>query len=181
MNNQNTTSTINIVEKNYIINVDYFEKYGSCQTFTYVSDGVERAAYTFNTVLNGDGVKAGIDLPVEIYLEHLKRESTGGTFEIWTPEKMEQRTKERNEKRKEESGPISVETYWWRWECLPPCRAHSYSDIHFFHISERICANLVTWNALCGDKAYELIDEADASINHIVARFRALHSSEVAS
>ena len=171
----NTAQSTNNQKSRYIINLESFEKYGCMQTFTYFRDGVEVAGYTSQIVLNGDGERAGEDLPVDVYLTHLRTESNYDNIVVWSEAELNKKVAEKNEKRKEEQGEISEDTYWWRFECMPPCQYNRHLDIEFFHLCERETADLVTWNALIGDKAYYLIDEATADAKHIKSRFIELH------
>lgn len=172
----NTAQSTNNQESRYIVNLESFEKYGCMQTFTYRrEDGVEVAGYTSTVVLNGDGVRAGRDLPVDVYLSHLKAEAGEDNIVVWSEAEFNEKTAEKLEKRKEEQGEISEETYWWRFECMPPCQYNRHSDIEFFHMEERITADLVTWNALIGNKAYYLVDEAKADAKRIKSRFMELN------
>lgn len=168
----NTTQSTKNRCARYIVNLESFEKYGCIETYTYYrEDGIEVAGYTSTVVLNGDGVRAGSDLPVDKYLSYLKSNADESNIVIWSTEEFNKMIAKKNEKYKEEHGEISVATYWWRYECMPPCRFHSYSDMEFFHMEERISGNLVTWNALVGNKAYYLVDEANGDIKHIKNRF----------
>ncbi|MFZ3397296.1 hypothetical protein LCS82_07625 [Vibrio harveyi] len=172
----NTAQSTNNQETRYIVNLESFEKYGCMQTYTYYrEDGIEVAGYTSNTVLNGDGVRAGSDLPVDVYLSYLKSEAGSDNIVVWSEAEFNKKTAEKLEKRKEEQGEISEETYWWRYGCMPPCQYNLHSDIEFFHMAERITADLVTWNALIGNNAYYLVDEAKADVTHIKSRFIKLH------
>jgi hypothetical protein len=76
----------------------------------------------------------------------------------------------RQEQMKEEQ-EISEEDYWWLLECLPPCSWVKVSGVEVFHVSERICFDLVQWVGQIGDKYYKLVDSEKAKLSDITERF----------
>lgn len=67
---------------------------------------------------------------------------------------------------------ISKETYWWRLECLPPCKWTKINGVEMFHISERIRGDLVTWCFEYQDKYYTCDNEANKSRNELAQELK---------
>lgn len=66
---------------------------------------------------------------------------------------------------------ITAEYFNSMLEILPPCRWSSYGMFEGFHVSERYTGNLVHWYGRCGDKHFSFLDQADATRDHIAAKF----------
>ena len=164
--------------RNYIVDIEYFEKHNSYSAKTYIHRGVELVAYTSDVQLNHDGIESGSDLPLDQYLNYLRR-NNHRLYKVWSPDQFNIKLQEQNEIRKCEEGVISPNVYRWRYKLLPPCRETVLDDLELFHESEKVCGNLVKWNALFGDMAYEVVDEADADIEVILTRFRTIHQHYV--
>lgn len=63
---------------------------------------------------------------------------------------------------------ITEEEYYDLFECLPPCRYFGEAGITFFHVSERLTANLVTWCAEKGRRFYSFTQDAGISKEELV-------------
>lgn len=63
---------------------------------------------------------------------------------------------------------ITEEEYYDLFECLPPCRYFGAEGITFFHLSERLTADLVTWCAKKGGKFYSFTQDAGISKEELV-------------
>lgn len=69
--------------------------------------------------------------------------------------------------------PISEEKYWDLLEVLPPCRWSHAGGVEFFHVSERVRGNLVTWCAHVGDLYLSWVDLATRTNQEIIAAIMA--------
>lgn len=58
---------------------------------------------------------------------------------------------------------ISEQECTWLLECLPPCKWTGDAAFSSFHMSERICGDLVTWCGKYHDKFWRLDDFATAT------------------
>lgn len=158
----------------YIVDPKDFAEFGSVVNQTYLSKGRELVCSTSDVVLHGDTEPFGKDLPVHAYVMHRSNAEPERVFEIWNEDRLNAKFAERIETLKQEAEEISVDTFWDQYECLPPCRERSMGKTKIFHVMTRVAGDLVNWNALIAGKAYTLVDEATADMNHIIDRFFAL-------
>ena len=127
------------VSSRYILKAGPFE--GHCQTNTYTTyDGTERVAYN-------DG------LSLE---EYLQKEENKGRYVI-SSEEFTKLLQDHENNQKTKPVQITEERYMDMLEVLPPERWHD----GFFHVSEHIRGNLVSWFMQKDDKYYEFV-EADS-------------------
>ncbi len=74
------------------------------------------------------------------------------------------------ESRRTPAREIDREDHDWLLECLPPCRWTRGVAFSSFHVSERICGDVVTWAGTYHDKFWRLDDFATASRETIFAK-----------
>ena len=80
---------------------------------------------------------------------------------------------EHDESQISEPTPITFEAYHQALNVLPPCRWERYRGIRFFHISERIAGEMVTWYACVGSEMDEnsrfftFTDRSSATFDHL--------------
>ena len=55
---------------------------------------------------------------------------------------------------------IDRDRFYYMLEVLPPCRWNRGAFIEFFHVSERLTENLVSWFARVDGRYYEMWDDA---------------------
>ncbi len=67
---------------------------------------------------------------------------------------------------------IDEERYEDQLGVLPPCRWHAYSGVQFFHISERITGNIVSWYAKCGNEFKHFYGQANMSDEDLLSKFK---------
>ena len=69
---------------------------------------------------------------------------------------------------------IDEERYDYLLNCLPPCKWHSYLSVSYFHMSERLTHDVVTWVAKSGDTYVEFNHFSTASDNELNQKFKEL-------
>lgn len=62
---------------------------------------------------------------------------------------------------------VTRERYWEMLEVLPPCRWTNYHGVEFFHVSEHLRGDLVSWFAQRGDKYYEFTDYSKKPLSEL--------------
>lgn len=65
---------------------------------------------------------------------------------------------------------ITEEKWWEMLGVLPPSRHHYYRGIEFFHLSEHITGNIVSWFARINNYHVELTHYTSASDEELVAK-----------
>ena len=163
--------TSQTIKPRYIVDPKDFRKYGSIINQTYFEKGCELVFATSDVVLHGDTKPFGKDLPVNAYVINRRNVEPERAFEIWDENTLNAKHAERIETLKQEANEIPVVTFWDQYECLAPCRERTMGKTKIFHVMTRVTGNLVNWNALIAGKAYTLVDEADADMDHIIDRF----------
>ncbi|MCQ8822317.1 hypothetical protein NQT65_19175 [Pseudoalteromonas agarivorans] len=152
----------------YIVDANApISNYYATESIIYTDlEGVERVAYSGALYLHGaldmtwpEYKKYMADIKPEISLKVIDSEEQNARINLYRQEQMK------------EEKEISSEDYWWLLECLPPCRWRKVSGVELFHVSERICLDLVQWVGQIGDKYYKLVDSEKAELSDIAERF----------
>jgi hypothetical protein len=73
---------------------------------------------------------------------------------------------------------IDEEDYTWLLECLPPCKWSGNAAFSSFHMSERICGNVVTWAGKYHDKFWRLDDFSTATTSQLFEKVTALFNGQ---
>ncbi len=129
-------------------------------------EGVERVAYSGALYLHGD-----VDMTWPEYEKYMTKIKPEVSLKVISSEEQDVRISLYRQEQMKEEQEISSEDYWWLFECLPPCRWHKVSGVEVFHVSERICFDLVQWVGQIGDKYYKLVDSDKAELSDIAERF----------
>lgn len=78
------------------------------------------------------------------------------------------------ESRRTPAREIEESEYTWLLECLPPCKWAQDAAFSSFHMSERICGNIVTWCGTYHDKYWRLDDHATATKGELLEKVKFL-------
>ena len=65
---------------------------------------------------------------------------------------------------------IEEERYDYSLNVLPPCKWHSVGAFNFFHVSERLSHNLVTWCVRQGEKYWTFTDRDNLTDSQLLAK-----------
>jgi hypothetical protein len=131
------------------------------------SEGVERVAYSGALYKT----KGSLDMTWPEYEKYKAEINPEVNLKVIGPEEHDARIDLYRQEQMKEEQEISSEDYWWLFECLPPCRWKKVSGVEVFHVSERICFDLVQWVGQIGDKYYKLVDSDKAELSDIAERF----------
>ena len=130
-------------------------------------EGVDRVAYS-GALYKTEG---GVNMTWPEYQKYRAEINPEVTLKVINSEEQQARIDLYRQEQMKEEKEISSEDYWWLFECLPPCRWTKISGVEIFHISERLCFDLVQWVAQIGDKYYKLVDSDKAESSDIAKRF----------
>ena len=92
---------------------------------------------------------------------------------ITTEQYQQKLNKLLNEYRKEQS-EITKDRYWEMLEILPPCRWFQGRTVEYFHVSERLLENLVSWFAQVDDRYFEFTDSDSIPHTQLLNRIYAI-------
>ena len=153
----------------YIVDANApISNYHVTESIIYIdSEGVERVAYSGALYKTKDS----LDMTWPEYEKYKAQINPEVSLKVIGPEEHDARINLYRQEQMKEEQEISSEDYWWLFECLPPCRWHKVSGVEVFHVSERICFDLVQWVGQIGDKYYKLVDSGKAELSDIADRF----------
>lgn len=72
---------------------------------------------------------------------------------------------------------IEYADYEWLLECLPPCKWSGDAAFSSFHMSERICGDIVTWCGKYHDKFWRLDDYATTTRAELFEKVKTFFST----
>jgi len=155
----------------YIVAADVpVSQYHSVISSVYLdADGVERVAYSGYLLRDGGG-----DLTVSEYLAEKARIHPDVKLTVVDDAGLEARHQAYIDHAKHDEKEITQDDWFWKLECLPPCQWKMVGGVELFHMSERICFNLVSWLGRIGDQYFELVDLATTPTSVISSRFQQL-------
>ena len=131
---------------------------------------IENAVYT-----DENGVECvpyfGLSLTVDEYLKQKSNDKPELSLKLISSEEFDTRIQLYKEECIKEEEFITEDSWWWYFECLPPCRWTTTKGVEIFHLSERLYDNLVQWVGKIDDNFYKLVDVDSAESSYIAQRF----------